>query len=83
MDEETLFHLALEAPAGERGTFLERTCGGDGALRRRVEALLRAHESPAGFLQGPPLTLAATVGSDLAPAEETEGPAPFRPGSAD
>ncbi len=80
MDEETLFHLALEAPAGERATFLERTCAGDGALRRRVEALLHAHQNPGGFLQGPPLTLAATVAAHLAPSDATEGPG--RPGFA-
>jgi serine/threonine protein kinase/tetratricopeptide (TPR) repeat protein len=67
MNEETLFHLALESPPGERAAFLERTCG-DEALRRRVEALLHAHESPEGFLQGPALTLAAS--------EETDGPGP-------
>ncbi|HZY83443.1 MAG TPA: serine/threonine-protein kinase [Gemmataceae bacterium] len=73
MNEETLFHLALEMPAGERGAFLERTDGGDGALRRRVEALLHAHENPGGFLQGPALASGATVGPHPAPSEETAG----------
>jgi serine/threonine protein kinase len=73
MNEETLFHLALETPAGERGSFLERTCV-DAGLRRRVEALLRAHESPGGFLQGPVLATGATVGEFPATFAGADGP---------
>src|SRR5437773_8824959 len=53
MNEETLFHLALEKPTAERSAFLEQACGGDAAFRQRVEALLLAHENPASFLQSP------------------------------
>ena len=42
--EEALFTLALGKPAAERGAFLDREGGGDVTLRRRVEALLAAHE---------------------------------------
>ena len=53
MSDETLFHLALEKPAAERPAFLEQACAGDDALRRRVEALLRSHETPDSFLVRP------------------------------
>jgi eukaryotic-like serine/threonine-protein kinase len=53
MNDETLFHLALEKPAGERSAFLDRECAGDANLRRRVEILLRSHETPDSFLAGP------------------------------
>ena len=35
-----LFRDALELPAGERSSFLSRSCAGDAALRREVESLL-------------------------------------------
>jgi serine/threonine protein kinase/tetratricopeptide (TPR) repeat protein len=57
MSEETLFHQALGKPAGERPAFLEQACGGDAALRQRLEALLQAHEHPGSFMGRPPLDL--------------------------
>jgi serine/threonine protein kinase len=51
MDEETIFHLALEKPQSERADFLEHACVGDFALRQRVEVLLKAHEHPASFMK--------------------------------
>src|SRR2546421_295227 len=51
----SLFCGALErVAAGERAAYLEAACGQDGALRARVEALLRAHEAPGGFLPEQP-----------------------------
>ena len=44
--EEALFALALSKPASERAAWLDRECGGDSALRQRLEALLTAHEQP-------------------------------------
>ena len=38
MNDEALFHLALEKSIGERSAFLEQACAGDEALRHRVEA---------------------------------------------
>jgi hypothetical protein len=38
MNEETLFHLAREKTPEERATFLDKACGGDEALRRRMKA---------------------------------------------
>src|SRR6266545_367970 len=73
MSEETLFHQALEKPAGERAAFLDEACAGDAALRRRVEVLLEAHAHPASFLQGPAgepptgLATAETPGTRIGP----------------
>jgi hypothetical protein len=69
--EEAILALALLKPAAERAAFLERECGEDAALRRRVEELLAAHESSDPFLEpqaAPPGT--ATV---LLPPEEGPG----------
>src|SRR5260370_37024502 len=52
MSDETLFLLALEKPAAERPAFLEQACAGDDALRQRLEALLRSHDTPDSFLVG-------------------------------
>ena len=41
---QTLFMAALERDAAEGAALLDEACAGDPALRREVEALLRAHE---------------------------------------
>src|SRR5262245_49783394 len=56
-----LFLAALERPPGQRPAYLEAACGGEDALRGRVEALLRAHDQPGAFLsEDQPPTAAAT-----------------------
>jgi hypothetical protein len=51
---EAVFFAALErATAAERAAYLDGACGGDGALRRRVEALLAAHPHAGRFLERP------------------------------
>ena len=40
-------------PAAERAAFVERACGDDAALRRRIEELLAAHENVDPFLERP------------------------------
>ncbi len=55
MNEETLFHLALARPIGERSAFLDEACAGDDALRCRLEVLLRAHDDPGSLLDRPAL----------------------------
>ncbi len=57
MNEEQIFHQALEQPSDRRGTFLEAACGGDADLRERVEVLLRAHLDPGSFLESPPAAI--------------------------
>jgi serine/threonine protein kinase len=52
MIEESIFHAALErTDPAERAAFLKDACAGDDRLRRRVEGLLRAHETATGFLE--------------------------------
>src|SRR5262249_11538976 len=66
---QAVFVAALEQPAADRPALLDRECGADGELRRRVEALLKAHDEPGSFLE----ERAAPGGSDTtAPADEGE-----------
>ena len=74
MNDESLFHLALEKPAAERPAFLEQACGGDGALRQRVEALLRSHETPDSFLIRSAENPELTTDSSSSPVADAEGP---------
>ncbi|MEP7272462.1 MAG: AAA-like domain-containing protein [Acidobacteriota bacterium] len=48
-----LYHQALEFPPLARAEFLEQACDGDSELRRRVEALLYAHEQAGEYLSAP------------------------------
>jgi serine/threonine protein kinase len=50
-----LFLRAIEAPDSEaRRALLDASCAGDADLRRRVEALLHAHEAAGTFLEASP-----------------------------
>jgi WD40 repeat protein len=51
MNERSIFFEALDkdTPA-ERSAYLDAVCGGDVALRQRVEALLHSHEEAGDFL---------------------------------
>jgi eukaryotic-like serine/threonine-protein kinase len=51
---ETIFNAALAFSAAERPAYLAGACGDNVPLRQRVEALLRAHEAPPGFLPEQP-----------------------------
>jgi serine/threonine protein kinase/tetratricopeptide (TPR) repeat protein len=61
MNPEEIFHAALATPPSERSKFLAASCGGDEALRSRIEALLQAHENPGSFLADRPPVLGVTV----------------------
>src|SRR5205823_4894973 len=50
--EETIFSEVLSLVPADRAACLDQACGGDLALRHRVEALLQAH-SEAAFLEKP------------------------------
>jgi len=52
--EVAIFTEALKVPPRQRDAFLECACQGDDDLRRKVEALLRAHERLRDFLEEPP-----------------------------
>jgi serine/threonine protein kinase len=62
MTEREIFIGALqeEGPAG-RQAYLDRACGTDTVLRRRVEGLLQDCERAAGFLSAPAIELAPTL----------------------
>ena len=51
--EDQVFADALLVPPGERAVFLDRVCRGDVGLRRRIEALIFAHESAGKFMPEP------------------------------
>jgi serine/threonine protein kinase/WD40 repeat protein len=54
---ESAFLAAVEvADPAERAAVLDRECASDLQLRRRVEALLQAHEAPASILGRPAVT---------------------------
>ncbi len=57
--ERRLFNDALDHPAGPpRDAWLNGACGGDAALEKRIQALLRVHDAEAEFL---PDTLATVI----------------------
>jgi eukaryotic-like serine/threonine-protein kinase len=53
-----LFNVAVEQPPDERAAFLERSCDGDEALRRKVELLLKYHDSSGDFIKSPAFKVA-------------------------
>jgi serine/threonine-protein kinase len=50
---KAVFLAALDTPIDHRLSYLEHACGGDAEVRRRVEALLRAHEEADSLLDSP------------------------------
>jgi serine/threonine protein kinase len=69
---KVIFEQALDcASPDEQTSYLDRVCGGDPALRARVEALLRAHQEAGHFLQGP---AAPASGSPMETAGTVLGP---------
>jgi serine/threonine protein kinase len=76
-DAKGIFLAALDIQdAAKRAEFVERSCGGDAALRQRVEDLLRAYGQPSGPLENMAAALAPThiaepireqVGSTIGP----------------
>lgn len=51
--EIAVFTEALRVPNRDRAAFLDKACHGDGHLRRKVEALLKAHDRIGDFLEEP------------------------------
>jgi len=73
-NEESIFQEALLQPSPHaRQAFITQACNGNELLRREIEALLRAHERAADFLEAPPAGL-SSVNLDLpAHADEQAG----------
>jgi serine/threonine protein kinase/WD40 repeat protein len=78
MNEETIFEAAIQKPnPAERAAYLEGACGGDPELRRRVEALVRAHQQSRGLLDSSTNdagSITAAVGPPLDHTPLAEGP---------
>jgi TolB-like protein len=53
-----LFNVAVEQPPDERAAFLQRSCDGDEALRRKVELLLKYHDTSGDFIKSPAFKVA-------------------------
>lgn len=64
---DRLLEQALDRPAGERISFVERAAAGEPELRREVLALLEADATAEGFLERSalPVRIAGNGGSDL------------------
>jgi serine/threonine protein kinase/WD40 repeat protein len=61
-DVKEIFGEALEIPdADARRAFLDRRCDDDAELRRRLDALLAAHDAPASALERPLAVAAETI----------------------
>ena len=70
---KALFLDALERPdPAERLGFLDRECGEDADLRRRVDQLLAAHDHPAAALELPQAPEPTGAFVDQSPVEEVE-----------
>ena len=54
-DIKSIFVEALEMAVDERPAFLDRVCGNNDSLRRKVEEFLRLNEDVGDFLESPPL----------------------------
>lgn len=52
--ELSIFTEALRTLPLERAALLEQRCGKDKTLRRKIEALLQAHDRLGNFLENPP-----------------------------
>ena len=50
---KSIFHAALQHPAGVRAAWVEQACAGDAALLREAQALLSAHDTAGDFLEQP------------------------------
>jgi hypothetical protein len=74
MQEQSIFTEALEREDPvERAAFLERACGGDAALRQRVERLLQRQREADSLLDGPAAApgLTGNLGRSCGPGRTT------------
>src|SRR5262245_57368810 len=66
MTERDIFLAAVEkVDPTERAAYLDQACGADASLRQRAEALLRAHERTAHFMEEPVVEQLAGDGEGL------------------
>jgi Tol biopolymer transport system component/serine/threonine protein kinase len=58
---DELLEAALDCPATERASFLDRACAGDEELRRELESLLISDGQTETFIESPPARVAADL----------------------
>jgi hypothetical protein len=67
MSERDLFIGALKiSEPAERSAWLDRECGGDAALRRRLDVLLQAFDKAGSLLEHPAAAVGATLDEPIA-----------------
>src|SRR6185503_13616896 len=64
---DELLEAALDCPATERASFLDRACSGDEELRRELESLLISDGQAEAFIESPPARVAADLFTDQHP----------------
>ncbi|MBX3737845.1 MAG: protein kinase [Candidatus Didemnitutus sp.] len=65
--EHEIFGIACELQGSQRAAFVEETCGEDGTLRARVEALLAAADAAGTFLGGDEVEIGEGPGTRIGP----------------
>jgi eukaryotic-like serine/threonine-protein kinase len=65
---KAILGAALEIAPGERASYLEEACGGNGPLRSELESLLASYGEAGSFIEHPAAQLGAAA---VAPARET------------
>src|SRR5436190_6766826 len=68
--EEALFQAAVQLAGAERAAFLNGACLSDNALRRRLEALVAAHDQPDNLVPAQAEAARPTIKLDLADAPD-------------
>src|SRR5580704_7002158 len=67
-----VFTEAIQLQDVERIAFLDKVCGKDEDLHRRIEALLRFHERAGDFLETPPTASISESRAKVATSEKPE-----------
>src|SRR5262249_38899542 len=66
MSERDLFIAALQiTPPEERSAWLDQECGGDAALRQRIDVLLQAFDKAGSLLENPGAAAEPTIGEPI------------------
>ena len=64
---DDLLEAALECPAAERASFLDKVCAGDEDLRRELESLLISEGQAEAFIESRPARIAADLLTETQP----------------
>ncbi|MDB5335374.1 MAG: pknB 31 [Planctomycetaceae bacterium] len=78
---QEIFHRLVELPPAERSAAVERECGSNSELRKRIVALLMAHDESDSFLgrSGDAFTATFVSADKSAEAPATDAPSPGLP----